>query len=66
MSVGTMLELLAGMPRDYELTVCDVQGNDWPILAVTDGGEENAAIIDLGTQDDVEAAEEWPLGWDHV
>ncbi len=66
MSVGSLRLQLANLPDDYEVTICDTHGQDWPILAVTDGGEEGAAIIDIGTQDDVAVTEEWPIGWDHV
>ncbi len=66
MSAGTLKSLLASMPDDYEVTVCDTAGIDWPILAVTDGGEENAVILDVGTQDDIEAGEQWPIGWESV
>ncbi len=66
MTVAAMIEQLERMPSTHELVICDMQGNDWPVLAVTDGGEENAVIVDVGTQDDVTVSQEWPLGWDRV
>ncbi len=66
MSVGTLIDLLARIPLDREVIICDPQGNDHDILAVTDGGEEGIGIIDLGTQDDIAATEEWPIGWNRV
>ncbi len=66
MSVGSLIEQLLALPADYEMVICDGQGQDWPILAVSDGGEERAVIIDVGTQDDLAVTEEWPLGWKRV
>ncbi len=66
MTVAAMIDQLSSMPQDYELVICDMQGQDWPVLAVTDGQEERAVIVDVGTQDDVAVTEEWPIGWDHV
>lgn len=66
MSVGSLRMQLAALPDDFEVTVCDAQGQDWPILAVTDGGEERSCIVDIGTQDDLDVAAQWPIGWDHV
>ncbi len=66
MTVAAMIEQLERMPRTHKLTVCDRDGRDDEILAITDGGEEECVIIDLGTQDDIEVSQEWPLGWHRV